>query len=166
MRCLIAIFCGFLLFACVAPSAYEQGLEARKSGKFQEAIEQFSNAIKEDPNNVEAYIRRGRSYANIKDYSRAIADFNQAIRIDSSNANAYHSRGNSYYRLGDTNKAIADWTQVIALDPTNAKAYSNRSTAYAKQKNYKNATLDAKKACDLGDCETFIDLSDSKLLVE
>jgi len=48
----------------------------------------FNQAIRLDPNNADAYYRRGDAYFWKQDYDRAIVDFNQAIRLDPNNADA------------------------------------------------------------------------------
>ena len=62
----------------------------------QEAVQQFTQAIKSDPNNVNAYVNRGNSYDELDDHINAINDYTQAIKLDKNSAEAYYYRGNSY----------------------------------------------------------------------
>jgi Flp pilus assembly protein TadD len=53
----------------------------------------------------------------------------------------------------DHGRAIADYTQAIKLDPKDANAYFGRGLAYDSLGDYKSATKDARKACELGECD-------------
>jgi hypothetical protein len=41
------------------------------------------------------------------------------------------------------------------LDPNHSFAYNNRAVAHYELKNYNKARKDAKKACEIGDCEAW-----------
>jgi tetratricopeptide (TPR) repeat protein len=105
-----------------AKEAFDRGLAAHKQGNTQEAIAQFTQAIKLDPNYTDAYNNRGNAYYDLDDYDKAIADYAQAIKIDPGDADAYNNRGIAYHNLGDYDKAIADYAQAIKLDPNLAQA--------------------------------------------
>ncbi|MDR2035047.1 MAG: tetratricopeptide repeat protein [Helicobacteraceae bacterium] len=117
-KALIA-FCSTAAFAYAnsAVVAFDRGLTADISGNFQEAIKQFSIAIKEDSNYAYAYNNRGVIYRSLGDHNKAIEDYNQAIKIDPTFAYAYYNRGLVYYNLGNKSKAIADFTQATKIDP-------------------------------------------------
>jgi tetratricopeptide (TPR) repeat protein len=145
-------------------SAFDKGYAASQQGNYQEAIKQYTEALKIDPNLAQAYNNRGNAYAGLGDYKKAIADYAQAIKIDPNNAEAYYNRGLAYYNLGDTSKAITDWTQAIKIDPNLVQAYYNRGVAYAELGDYKSATKDARKACELGACDLLQLMTKEKLL--
>ena len=50
-------------------------------------------------------------------------------------------------------EAVRHYTQAIKLDPNDADAYVNRGASYALLNDLKKATRDARKACELGDCD-------------
>jgi tetratricopeptide (TPR) repeat protein len=64
-------------------------------GDYDRAIDDFSAAIRLDPNYGIAYSNRGRAWTVLLELDRAIADFNEAIRINPKHANAYFNRGRS-----------------------------------------------------------------------
>lgn len=120
-----------------------------KSGNFQEAIIYYFKVIEINQNNSIAYINRGVSYYNLKQYSNAIADFSKAIELDKSKPSAYLNRGVSYKNVQQYNKAIEDYSQAIKLDPFFTLAYSNRGNCYNDLKQYYNAITDLTKAIEL-----------------
>src|SRR5437016_1925492 len=56
---------------------------------YDQAIADYSEAIRLDPKNADIYSRRGTAYQLKSDYDRAIADYSEAIRLDPKNANIY-----------------------------------------------------------------------------
>jgi tetratricopeptide (TPR) repeat protein len=70
--------------------------------KFQE------NNAELDPNNANAYYKRGNSKFDLKDYNGAIADYTKAIELDPNNANAYYKRGVSKAYFKDYDNACKD----------------------------------------------------------
>jgi DNA-binding helix-hairpin-helix protein with protein kinase domain len=113
---------------------YKQGKSNYKRGEYELAIESFSEAIAQNPQNVVAYVNRGNARYNIKDYEGAIEDFTQALQINPQTIKAYVNRGNSRYALAtfssdpvrDYKLAIADFNQALLLDTTEAEAYIRR----------------------------------------
>ena len=94
--------------ADAAKEALENGKSFLEKKDYDSAIAAYTEAIRLDSENVEAYCNRGGAYAWKKEYDRAIADYTQAIKLDPKHAKAYHSRGNAYVFKGDHDKAITD----------------------------------------------------------
>ena len=95
------------------------------------AIQDFTEAIRIDPNNSIAFNERGITLSILGEEDRAIEDFNQAIRHNPYNASAYSNRGYSYeWARKDYAKAISDFTQAIQIDPNNIHAYMRRAHTY------------------------------------
>jgi len=100
----------------------------------QGALDDYTEAIRLDPQNTEAYLKRGHIFdMEIVDTPRAIADFTEAIRLDPQNLEAYWQRGLIYYLdINDYDAAIADYTALIQLDPTGDWYDSRGMSYYAK----------------------------------
>ena len=58
------------------------GIEKGIMGSHYEAIEQFKNALKENPNFVTAYLALGNAYGNAKNYKDAINAYKEGIQIN------------------------------------------------------------------------------------
>lgn len=61
---------------------YHRGLENMKVEKYQEAIEEFSQAIRLDPNYIEAYKCRGTACEKLGYYNRGKSDFRKALELE------------------------------------------------------------------------------------
>jgi tetratricopeptide (TPR) repeat protein len=130
-------------------AVFNSGNASKNQSKWDEAIAEYTEALRINPNNARAYYNRGLAYYTQKDYSRAIADYTQAIRLDPNYAAAYMGRGNAYRGKGDNDRAIADYTQAIRLDPNYAKTYYNRGLAYYYKNDYDRAIADYTQAIRL-----------------
>jgi tetratricopeptide (TPR) repeat protein len=109
---------------------------------YDEAISDFGEAIRLDPNDAQAYYNRGSAYDEKKDYDKAISDYSEAIRLDPHYASAYWKRGAIYfYEKDDYDKAISDFTQEIKLHP-NAVTYLSRGESYFSIGEYDKAISD------------------------
>jgi len=116
---------------------------------YDRAIGDYTQAIRLEPNNAQAYLGRGIAYSNKGDFDRAIADNNEAIRLDPNYADAYYNRGTTYSNKNDYDRAIADYTQAIRLNPNLADAYNNRGIAYMNKNDYDRAIADYTEAIRL-----------------
>jgi tetratricopeptide (TPR) repeat protein len=127
----------------------DRGISFASQNDFEQAIAEFTQAIRLDPNLAAAYFNRGLAYKNKQDYDQAIADYTQALRIDPNDAAAYNNRGGAYFYKQDYDRAIADCTQAIRLDPNNATPYGGRAYAYYNKKDYDRARADFTKALQI-----------------
>lgn len=62
---------------------------AMRGGNKQEAVEDFTAALKVDPNIVLGYSSRGFAYNDLKEPNRAAHDFRQAIKLEPGNGDAH-----------------------------------------------------------------------------
>ena len=103
-----------------------------------QAIADFSKAIKLDPQAASAYSIRAIAYSQQNDFDRAIADYDSAIRIEPDNAEHYAWRGSSYIQKKNFDQALADLNNAIRLNPQHSQTYNFRGVMYfAESAQYK-----------------------------
>lgn len=90
-----------------------RGFCFRKVGKFDEAISDYTNAIRALPDNARALNNRAYCYAKKDMYAEAVADYTRVIEIDPFNSHSYHNRGISLDKLGRADDALADFAKVM-----------------------------------------------------
>jgi hypothetical protein len=61
--------------------ATNRGDASKNRGEWDHAIEEYTAALREDPNNVSAYNNCGIAYFNKKDYDRAITDYTRRFGL-------------------------------------------------------------------------------------
>lgn len=110
-----------------------QGDEFFGRGDYDQAIVEYTTAIKLDPGQITAYWSRGRVYYIENKYSAAIDDFSKAIDRDLTYIDAYYYRGWAYVANNGFDKAISDFSKVIELDKGFVRSYSARAWCYANK---------------------------------
>ena len=94
---------------------FDKGIKYIGEGKYDEAIYEFTKAIKINPNDTNIYINRGSAYGYKGNYDQAILDYTKAIELNINDAQAYCGRGLAYGHKGEYNEAITDFTKAIEL---------------------------------------------------
>ena len=90
--------------------------KALKETDLNQRIELFSEVIKLEPKNFDAYFYRGITKNDLGDYNGAIIDYSKIIVFEP-DADTYYNRGNSKYSLEDFEGAKEDYINPIRLDP-------------------------------------------------
>jgi tetratricopeptide (TPR) repeat protein len=128
--------------------------DANKSqGNWNQAIEDYNEVIRVEPNYELAYNNRGLANYQKGNYDQAIADFNEALRLNPNYADAYRNRGRAYYAKGNVDLALADYNQALSLNPDDAPAYNGRAYVYLAKKNHRQAVADVGQAIKLNSGE-------------
>ncbi|MGB3208718.1 MAG: tetratricopeptide repeat protein [Crinalium sp.] len=133
---------------------YNRGIVYAYQKQWQQAINDYNQAIKIDPQLAYAYNGRGTVYAYQKQWQQAINDYNQAIKIDPQLAYVYKNRGVVYHAqenfsaaLSDYNKALSiDENFIAAINPIGLIKYEMGETDTAIQQWQKSLKVDAQQA--------------------
>ncbi|HIL25493.1 MAG TPA: tetratricopeptide repeat protein [Verrucomicrobia bacterium] len=91
-----------------AEASYKRGGAHFYKSEFDQAIKEFSDAIRLDPKNRNYCFFRGFAYASKRRLDKAIEDYNQAIKLKPDHAGAYYNRGLANKHLGKKAEAEAD----------------------------------------------------------
>ena len=62
-------------------------------GNNDEAIECYDKALEINPQNADAYYKKGLSLSTIEKYAEAIECYDKALEINPQNADAYYKKG-------------------------------------------------------------------------
>jgi tetratricopeptide (TPR) repeat protein len=124
-------------------SAFRNRGNARAdAGAGEQAVTDFTEAIRLVPDNASAYAGRARARLALRDLDRAIADYSEALRLTPDSAPLYVGRGHAYLVRGDADLAIADLNEAIRLNPTSTSALNRRGLAYRKKGDLARAVED------------------------
>jgi tetratricopeptide (TPR) repeat protein len=117
--------------------------------EYDNAIKDFSEAIKLEMGNSNFYTLRGTTYYMKHLYDAALADFNEAIRLDPTNLGAYNNRGCTFKELGEYHKAEQQFNEVLRAAPNNALAYANRGFNWFMQDELDKALADLNRSLQI-----------------
>ena len=130
--------------------AHSQDGEAlSKNGDYDEAIQEFNEAIRLNPGFAPAHYGRGEIYFQRGDYQQAIRDFTRTIGLAPDYTFAYYSRGVANERTGETEEAILDFTHTVRLKPSYAPAYNDRARALYSLGHLREALRDSEQAISI-----------------
>lgn len=114
-----------------------------------QALSAYDEAIKLNPNYVEAYISRGIVKSTLGEPDEAIIDYSEALRLKPDLVDAYINRGNAKRALGKHRDAILDYNEAIRLNPNSAAAYTHRGVSKNELEDHQEAIADHNKAISL-----------------
>jgi tetratricopeptide (TPR) repeat protein len=137
------------VYASTFIEAFRAGTEAEDSGNMDEAVRQFSEAIKLHPTSARAWAKRGELYLKKGDPQSAIKDLAQAIKIDPAYAPAFIRLGFAYNAINDYDRAVEPLSIAILLDSSSSEAFNTRGFAYNGKNDYESAIKDFDRAIRL-----------------
>jgi tetratricopeptide (TPR) repeat protein len=120
------------------------------SGKYEEEIEAYKQAIMINPDFALVHNNLGAAYGRSGKYEEAIESLKQAIRIDPDHVKAHNNLGITYSELGKYEEAIESYKQAIRIDPDSADVHYNLACCYSLLGNANKALESLGKAIDLG----------------
>ncbi len=118
-------------------------------GKKEEAINDYSEAIRLKPDYVEAYYKRGDAKFDLGKKEEASDDYNKAIQLKPDYVEVYCKRGNLQLSLGKKQEAIDDYNKAIQLKPDYAEVYCKRGNLQLSLGKKQEAIDDYNKAIQL-----------------
>jgi tetratricopeptide (TPR) repeat protein len=112
---------------------------AESEGRLGQAIQQYEQTLKLDPNYLDAMYRLGVVHAELKDYPGAIEAWQRYIRATGGSATAYSNLGFCQELAGNSAAAEAAYKQGIARDPKNEPCRINYGLMLARRGNAREA---------------------------
>jgi tetratricopeptide (TPR) repeat protein len=111
---------------------YGRAQAENAKAKYDDAIRDFSEAIRLNPKGVEAYAGRGYAYQVKEEWDKALADYTEVLRSDQNAGWVYFNRGLIYLERKEWAKAVEDFSEAIRCEPQYSYAYFRRGSALAE----------------------------------
>ena len=99
----------------IAVISKHRGMAYFSMNKFEEALEDFDNSLKYDPNAYRTYYYRGIVFSIQKEYEKAIESFNKSLEINEYQAHTHFRRAMAYFELKEYEKSMSDLNTAINL---------------------------------------------------
>ncbi|VDO00103.1 unnamed protein product [Rodentolepis nana] len=96
-----------------------KGNQFLQEGKFEDAINCYTSAIEQDPNNHVLYSNRSAAYAKLGKFEEALKDADECIKLNDSWAKGYTRRGAALEFLKRYSEAEGAYAKASQLDPNN-----------------------------------------------
>ncbi|KAI8823702.1 uncharacterized protein EV422DRAFT_585274 [Fimicolochytrium jonesii] len=125
------------------------GLCLQKLGKVEQAIEEFSSAIKLNVFMREAYIARANVHAMAGQTEQARKDYLRVLHMDPRCIEALINIAYTFQRDGRQKKAYDLFTAALAIDPNCKPALEGRAVIQYGRANFFGALIDVSKAIAL-----------------
>ncbi|MFX1440645.1 MAG: tetratricopeptide repeat protein [Promethearchaeota archaeon] len=109
---------------------YNLGIALSHSGKNEEAIEAYDEALAIDNWIFDIWFNKATVLYDIADFEGAKECYEEALRIDPEDAEAWNNLGNTFSRLADPANAIEAYTRAVAIRPNYAEAFYNTANAH------------------------------------
>jgi serine/threonine protein kinase/lipoprotein NlpI len=89
------------------------------AGNDDRAIQDYTEALRLQPQNESALLNRGVLFSHTGNYDRALQDYTEAIQLNPRDARAVIGRGNVFYNRHNYPAALRDYMEAQKLDPKN-----------------------------------------------
>ena len=129
------------LNAQLAPVRVTLGLIHTEMGRYEEAIQEFLEAIEMDEMNTTAYLGLSRTYESMGRLKEAEDIGKKVIQLRPSYWQGYSRLGIFYFRHGRYEEAIDQLRRVVALTPENARSYSRLGVVYYTVERWEKARV-------------------------
>ena len=124
-----------------AEALVQAGIKNMAPSRYQQAIQQFTDALSIAPNSWSAYYQRAVANQNIGKLDAALDDYQAALQLNPELVEAATARAAIFGDKGDVQKAVNELSKVIDHKPT-VEAHYRRGDGYASLKQYDKAIAD------------------------
>jgi tetratricopeptide (TPR) repeat protein len=111
----------------------EWGSALLRQGKLDEAIGEYQEAIRLNPDYANAHNNLGIALARKGQTDEAIGQYREALRLNPDHADAHNGLGIALDKRGQIDEAIRQLQQAIRLNPDHVDAHYNLGVAFYQQ---------------------------------
>jgi tetratricopeptide (TPR) repeat protein len=104
-----------------------------QAGKFAEAIAEEHEALRVDPDAVQAHIQLIALYGRLAQYDQAADHYRAALELDRNQADAYYNYGVVLLKQTKPQDAEKAFQQALEINPYYAEAHNNLGSLYEQQ---------------------------------
>ena len=115
-------------------AVYQQrGYAAATNQQFQDAIHDYGEAIKINPEDPRIYEQRAAVEMKLNDMDKALADYSEAIKLKPDEVRYLNYRAYIYELKNDLKNSMADTEKVLKLDANNQEAKARKTRLSARE---------------------------------
>jgi len=126
-------------YSYTAIQIYNEGVACHKQNKYELAEQKYTQALKLQPNFIEAkknlaiiYQHLADKYCSKEDYAKSINYARKSLALNPNNLYCYNIIANNYSALNDSQNLIITYNKILSIEPDNDLILSSLATAYMK----------------------------------
>ena len=133
-----------------AQASYDTGLQLlEERDKPIQAVTYFDQAIRAQPDFVEAYVHRGEARRRLLQFELSMKDCNKVIQLAPADPRGYNCRGYAEQQLTQYDASLSDFGEALRRNPNFGLAYGNRGVTYILTQQYDHAIQEFNQAIRL-----------------
>jgi len=126
-----------------------RGDDRLASKEYDQALDDYNEALRLDPSCAAAYAARGRAWAKKHYRDREVADLTESIKLEPNNPTYRVARAESWTAQGMHKPAMADYDDALRLEPENPAIWVSRGNEWRRHMKYDDAVADFTHAIQL-----------------
>jgi len=112
--------------------ARQEGNALFKEGKYPDAIEKYSDAMKRNPKSHLPYSNRAACYQKLMEWQLALKDADTCVEMDPTFVKGWTRKAGIHFFLKEFHKAMDAYNAVLKLEPENEEAKNGLELVIAK----------------------------------
>ncbi|MBN2348510.1 MAG: tetratricopeptide repeat protein [Bacteroidales bacterium] len=134
-----------------AKQYYKAGLDFMETSNFNDAIQQFTNALNLDPKYYKAYLDRALAFENLNQFESALEDYNRALVFENRDEEIYYNAARIAFQLKQFDLAKKNAEAGLEIKPKYLEALQLQTQILLALEDFDNALIAAKKSLVLKD---------------
>ena len=131
-----------------ADSLVEEGNVYFTVGQYNLALDRYTSALEQKPQDVNALYNRGRANSRLGALEDALADYNQVLNLKPEDLDTLNNRGLLYMQKEEIDKALEDFETALLSDGTDTALLINKGLALLKKGENQNSLLSFQQAIE------------------
>ncbi len=128
---------------------YKAGKTFQKAGNYEDACDQYTNALNLDPNFEKAYIQRAQVYEKLAQIENAASDYKKLTSLLPKKYDYFYHAGRLYYKLEKYDESLLMLNAATNISDKEHLAYEYKVKVLLAKKDYQSALTECKKAIKL-----------------
>jgi tetratricopeptide (TPR) repeat protein len=125
-----------------------RGADLAQAGRITEAIAEQTEALRVDPQAVQAHINLISLYGRLGRYEEAANHYRAALALDRRQADLHYNYGVLLLKQGKQQEAESAFEQTLQINPYYVEAHNNLGSIYERQNRLKEAFEEFGKAAE------------------
>ncbi|MDZ7738145.1 MAG: tetratricopeptide repeat protein [Bacteroidales bacterium] len=110
-----------------------------ESGKYEDAVEQYTHAIQLKPTDIDMYLERGKAYEAMELYDEAYSDYEKAHVFDPKEPEVLYLLGRVSNKMEKYDQALAHLNRASAVAKRESKIYPEKVWTLLQLEEYEQA---------------------------